>query len=79
MAYFYWSDPIPVPLVSFISNRNKGGREVVVLLELNPGPQLLHLSVFYSPGENCDSLPAHTKFSGGKMDPKIVTGKMSPP
>ena len=26
--------------------------------------------MFYSPGENCDSLPTHTKFSGGKMDPK---------
>ena len=34
-------------------------------------PYISHLSVFYSPGENCDSLPAHTKLSGGKVDPEI--------
>ena len=26
-------------------------------------PYISHLSVFYSPGENCDSLPAYTKLS----------------
>ena len=41
-------------------------------------PYISHLSVFYSPGENCDSLPAHTKLSGGKMDPRIVTGRNDP-
>ena len=34
--------------------------------------------MFYSPGENFDSPPAHTKFSGGKIGFRIVFGKMSP-
>ena len=48
------------------------------LTDSNPGPHYVYLPVFYSPGENCDSLPTHTKFSGGKMGSRIVFGKMTP-
>ena len=32
--------------------------------------------MFYSPGENSDSPPSHTKFSGGKSEFQIVFGEI---
>ena len=42
-------------------------------------PHTHHSCVFYSPGENFDSPPVHTRFSGGKNGFSIVTGEMTYP